>query len=126
MDERDQSSAAAAVRGFKDRRKATRYPITATAKFERKDASGQWQEVSGTTRDVGRAGLFMETETIPPVAVHLQFRVVLPAQQAGAMTLRLAGVGRVRHQQRRPRSGSGFGASVVWRLNAPESEKQRR
>lgn len=119
MDEREQTSAAP-VPGFNDRRKAARYPIIAMAKFQRKDASGQWQEVSGISRDIGRVGLFIETEIIPPVAAHLQIRVVLPPQRAGGMTLHLSGVGRVRHHQRRPRGGSGFGASVVWHLTTPE------
>jgi len=126
MNSRHHNSTDSPTRDSSDRRKTPRYPIAAAARFERQDASGRWQEAIGITRDIGRAGLFVETEALPPVASLLRFTVTLPAAENGAVTLRLGGVGQVRHCQRGPGGGTGFGASVVWHLNPPKPEEQAR
>jgi len=97
-----------------------RYPIISAATFEWQDASGRRHEAMGITRDIGRAGLFIETETVPLIGSLLQVRVTLPAPEKGAVALRLGGVGQVRHHQHWPGGGDGFGASVVWHLNTPK------
>jgi len=100
-----------------------RYLIAAAARFEWQDSNSNWQEAIGITRDIGRAGLFIETETIPLIGSLLQVRVTLLALEKGGVTLLLSGVGQVRHHQHRPGGGDGFGASVVWHLNTPEREE---
>ena len=124
INHRPENSAASPIQDASDRRKASRYPIAAAARFEWQDTSGQWREGIGITRNIGRAGLLVEAETLPPVPSFLRCKVTLPVSEIGAVTLRLSGVGQVRHCQHWPGGGAGFGASVVWQLNPPEREEQ--
>jgi hypothetical protein len=123
MNDRHHNSTVSPVGDASDRRRAPRYPIAAAARFERQDASGRWHEAIGITRDIGRAGLFVEAEVLPPVASLVRFTVTMPASENGAVTLRLGGVGEVRHCQHGPAGGTGFGASVVWHLKTPEPKE---
>lgn len=120
MNDGTKNAATDAVRTSADRRKAARYPISAAASFEWQDSNSNWPEAIGISRDIGGAGLFLETETIPPIGSLLHFRVTLPARETGPIVLSLSGVGQVRHHYRYPGGRNGFGASVVWHLTQPE------
>jgi hypothetical protein len=99
-----------------ERRKTVRYPITVAVSFQWQAADGRWDNTIGTTRDIGIAGLFVESESVPPVDSVLKLILTLPAASTFDTTLHLAGTAVVRHVQQDTCQTSGFGAEAVFRV----------
>jgi hypothetical protein len=102
-----------------DRRKSTRHLITGRVWFQWQTADGNWYGGVGTTRDIGKAGVFVESESIPPVASPLKLIVVLPTGWDSDTPLCLSGSGDVSHVQQKPSQTNGFGASAVFHTEVP-------
>jgi len=99
-----------------ERRKSVRHLIIGTVWFQWQTVDGNWCDGVGTTRDIGEAGVFVQCESIPPVASALKLIVVLPTE-----ALCLRGLGHVCHVPRESRQQSGFGASAVFQKELPMS-----
>jgi hypothetical protein len=95
--------------------------ITGRVWFQWQSAQGIWYDGVGTTRDIGKAGVFVESESVPPVASALKLIVVLPKERETDSTLCLSGSGHVRHVRQEPSQTKGFGASAVFRTEVPMS-----
>jgi hypothetical protein len=105
-----------------ERRKSVRYPINGLVQFQWRGADGQSYDAIGTTCDIGRGGVFIESDSIPPVASVLKLIVTLPAESKGDVTLQLGGIGVVLNVRRESRQAIGFGASTVFHVEVPTSE----
>ena len=99
-----------------ERRKSARHLITGRVWFQWQTVDGNWCDGVGTTCDIGEAGVFVQCESIPPVASALKLIVMLPTG-----TLCLRGLGHVCHVPQEPRQPSGFGASAVFQKELPMS-----
>ena len=119
MDKPVRYSATKAIR--EDRRRNVRYLITGTVWFQWLAADGNWYNAIGTTRDCGKEGLFIQSDSRPPMASPLRLVVTLPTTWKSGTSLCLSGTGCVRHIQREPRQASGFGASAVFHTEVPIS-----
>jgi hypothetical protein len=118
MDESDENSAS----GIKaeDKRRTIRYSITGAVRFEWKAVDGQRYEGIGITRDIGKGGVFIESDSIPSVGSPLKLTVTLPSEWTPNVTLQLSGSGTVCHVRQGHRQPSGFGASAVFHVEVPK------
>ena len=113
------------------KRKAIRHWITGVVQFQWRSADGQWHDALGMTRDIGKAGLFVESESVPPFSSALTLIVSLPAGWNKDIVPRLGGTGYVRHIRQEPSQPSAFGAAAVPHVEMPTykgkaQESQRR
>jgi hypothetical protein len=92
-----------------DRRKSERYSITVPVRFQWRAVDGRWHNAFGVTRDIGIAGLFVESASVPPVDSVLELTVTLPATSKFDTTLQLSCIAVVRHVQQESCQMSGFG-----------------
>ncbi len=109
-----------------DRRKNARHLIAGRVWFQWQSAERIWFDGVGTTHDIGKAGVFVESESTPPVASVLKLIVVLPTGWKTDTPLCLSGVGHVRHVRQEPSQTKGFGASAIFRTEVPMSAENRR
>jgi hypothetical protein len=103
-----------------DRRKTARFQVAGTAWCGWVAVDGH-RESWGTTNNIGMAGVFVESDTPPPVGTAVTLVVVLRTNRQTGITVCLRGAGDVRHVQQGPFQASGYGASVVFHTIAPES-----
>jgi len=91
-------------------RKAKRYPLRAPALFlwalpqDGKPRSGK-----GVTRDINISGVYVLTDTLPPVGARVQMEIVLPKMADTGFGMRLHGEGVVHRSE--PRGSKGAGSS---------------
>ena len=104
-----------------ERRKSARHLITGRVWFQWQAVDGRWCDGVGTTHNIGNSGVFVQCESIPPVASTLKLIVVLPTGWECDTPLCLRGYGYVRHVPQEPRHKSGFGASAVFQKEVPMS-----
>jgi len=107
-----------------ERRQSVRYPIVGEVLFQWKVAGGKWSEGRGLTHNIGINGVFIECESLPPVATHLRLFISLPSlpsPRSACKTLRLDGTGDVRHLQSVACGPRGYGASASFHLQSTES-----
>jgi hypothetical protein len=102
-----------------DRRKTLRYLITGAVRFEWQAVDGQWYKDIGITHDIGKGGVFIESDSIPQVGSPLKLTVTLPSASKPNTTLQLGGDGDVRHIRQEPSQTTGFGASAVFDVEVP-------
>ena len=106
-----------------ERRKTVRYPINGLVQFQWHATDGQTHDAIGTTRDIGRGGVFIESGSIPPVGSTLMISVTLPSESISTATLQLGGAGVVRNVRQESYQTIGFGASAVLHVEVPTSTK---
>jgi hypothetical protein len=116
----------AAVTYPNDRRKSVRYPITVEVKFKWQAEDGHWHHATGITRDIGIAGLFVESESVSSVDSVVKLTVILPATSKFKTALHLGGIAVVRHVQQKSSQGSGFGAVANFQRARPMSSVSKR
>ena len=119
MGESEECSASSSC--TEDKRHTIRYSITGAVWFQWQGSDGQWHDAFGVTRNIGKTGVFVESDSIPPVGSPLPLTVILPSESNPNMTLRLGGTGSVRHVRQERSQTIGFGASVVFRVEVQES-----
>jgi hypothetical protein len=120
MDESDEHSITNSSN--EDKRKDIRHSITGIVQFQWRSADGQWHDALGMTRDIGRGGVFIESDSIPPVGSPLKLTVTLPSASNPQITLQLGGMGSVRHVRQESLQKIGFGASAVFHVEVPMSK----
>lgn len=109
-----------------EQRKTKRYRLSARALFEWASHGGEPQGGQGVTRDINASGVYVVTDTLPPVGALIQLEVLLPKLADPGVGMSLAGEGVVlRVEPRRSRStkisDAGFAASVHFYPEATES-----
>ena len=104
-------------------RKNARYLITGMVQFRWQRVDGGWYDGIGITRDMGKGGAFIESDSIPPVGSTLMIAVTLPAESMSTVTLQLGGIGIVRNVRQESGQAIGFGASAVFHVEVPRSTK---
>jgi hypothetical protein len=104
-----------------ERRKSVRYPITGAVQLRWRGRDGQWYDGIGIARDIGKGGVFIESDLIPPIASTVKLIVTLPAESNSAVTLQLGGVGFVCNVRQELCQIIGFGASAVFHVEVPKS-----
>ena len=105
------------------KRKSVRFPITGTVRFEWQTADGQWYEGIGITDNIGKGGVFIESDSIPEVGSPLKLTAVLPSQSKPNISVQLGGTGYVCHVRREEYPTIGFGASAVFHLEVPPASE---
>lgn len=100
-----------------NQRQSTRFLLTAPVRFQWQAMDGEWHEAGGYTRNISKAGAFIESGTLPPIGSAVQMVATLPTKWRTDGALRLRGSGDVRHVRRL--DTSGFGVSVVLRVEVP-------
>ena len=119
MDESDEYSTTDAK--SKDKRRIFRYSITGAVQFQWRAADGQGYDDVGITHDIGKGGVFIESDSIPPVGSPLKLTVTLPSESTPNVTLQLSGSGTVCHVRQGHTQPSGFGASAIFHVDVPMS-----
>ena len=96
-----------------------RFKLHGRAWFEWESPDGERHQGEGITRNVSRAGAFIETQEPPAVATPV--RVIVSLCEAGrqGMQARLCGIGEVRRLCNGAPESVGFGVSVVFRTEVP-------
>ena len=73
----DKLPKSAAVDTYRDeRRESARHLITGRVWFQWQTVDGNWYDGVGTTRDIGKTGVFVHFESIPSVASALKLQLV--------------------------------------------------
>lgn len=123
MDESDEYSTTNSGKELK--RKTVRHSITGTVEFQWQAVDGRWHDGIGITRDIGKGGVFIESDSIPPVGSPLKLTVTLPSESSRNIILQLGGTGSVRHVRREPYPTNGFGVSANFHVEVPMSTVKR-
>ena len=90
-------------------RKARRYPLSAPVRFMWAPREGKPQTGRGVTRDINIAGVYVQTDALPPVGSRIQMELVLPRLGDTGPGMQLAGEGVVLRSE--PCSDTGVAAS---------------
>ncbi len=104
-----------------DQRKSARYLITGMVQFRWQAVDGQWYDGIGLTRDIGKNGVFIESDSIPPVGSPLTLIAILPSESKPEVTLQLSASGHVRHVRREQYPTNGFGVAADFHVGFPKS-----
>ena len=105
------------MQSVSEMRKAKRYRLSAPALFMAAPREGKPQSGRGVTRDINAFGVYILTDTSPPVGARVQLDILLPKLEDPGFGMSLAGEGvvvRVEPQgseSAEPRK-AGFAASV--------------
>lgn len=108
-----------------ERRRSKRYSVTAPVVVTWKGRNGRRKTAQGMTRDICLKGLFVATDTCPPVSSVVRCEVLLPeleGSQAPVARFVLQAVGRVVRTERDKVEGFGVRtrASVLADSVAPQ------
>jgi hypothetical protein len=111
----------------KELRKAKRYRLSAPALFLWAHHEGAPQSGRGITRDLNAAGVYVLTDTLPPVGALVQLDVLLPKLEDPGFGMSLAGEGVVLRVEAQGAgiSKAGFAASVNFYPEASASVLSR-
>ena len=94
-------------------RQFLRIPLGTTAVFLWGKRAAKKKRGKGVTRDISAGGLYLDTDTPPPVGSHVKLEFLLPKVRGVIENLRMKVTGRVvrvQPPQREEESGSGFAA----------------
>ena len=108
-----------------ERRSSQRFALRGDAKFQWRSGKGEWQEGSGTSRNLGRDGVFVESTVSPAVDSEVRMVVTFDGDKSKEMGVRLCGTGSVRHVYRGPEGESGYGARVNFRTEVTKAGGQQ-
>jgi hypothetical protein len=61
-----------------DRRKGKRFRLRLAVLFSWRDAQGRLQSGEGWSRDIGSRGIYVSTDTAPPIGTLLEMNIFLP------------------------------------------------
>src|SRR5271165_5179171 len=101
------------------RRRSVRYRITGSVCFHWRAEDGHWYEARGCTCNISKAGAFIESDNLPPLGSAVKLVATLPIGWRSDRPLSLSGAGDVRHVRQGACHASGYGASVVFRMEVP-------
>lgn len=90
-------------------RRAKRYRLTAPAIFLWAPQDGEPQRGAGETRDINTFGVFVVTDSLPPVGSRVQMEIMLPTLTDTGSGMHLQGEGIVLRGEPRGAEGTGSG-----------------
>jgi hypothetical protein len=102
-------------------RKAIRYRLSAPALFMWAPPDGKPQNGRGVTRDINTSGVFVVTDSVPPVGARVQMEIVLPKLADDSPGMHLQGEGVVLRCEYRDAGKCGFAASAQFYPEATEA-----
>lgn len=102
-------------------RKAKRYRLSAPALFLWAPLDGKAKSGHGVTRDINTSGVFVQTDSLPPVGARVQMEVVLPKLADASPGMRLQGEGVVLRCENGDVTKRGFAASAQFYPEASEA-----
>lgn len=104
----------------KDQRHTVRYSLTGTVQF-RWRADGRRHHGVGIVRDIGKGGIFIESDTLPILGSPITLLVMLPYKSTPLVMLQLSGSGYVRHVRQSAYPKRGFGVAADFRVDLSNS-----
>ena len=93
-------------------RKAIRYQLRAPALFMWAPQNGKPQSGRGFTRDINTFGVYVQTDSIPPVGARVQLEIVFPKLSDNGSGMHLHGEGVVLRCEGDHTHKGGFAASA--------------
>ena len=103
-----------------EHRKAARYRVGALALYWWQRADGTLQEAHGIARDISDRGVFVLAKDLPPLGVHVELQVHLPAVTGTSRSAQLHGEGTVVRTSGRGARDSGFAAAAVFHTGSSD------
>ncbi len=108
-----------------ERRKTARCLISGTVRFEWQAVNSQWHDGIAIIRDIGKGGIFVESDSIPQVGSQLKLTSILPSESKPNISVQL--VARVRCAMRDGRNTQQLASErrrfSMWRCRNPQSER---
>lgn len=103
-----------------DRRLHKRFDLSAPVTYSWKDQPGIRYSGQGTTRDVSECGLFVLTDSMPPVGAAIQFEVSFSFRDDSRVQMRARGMIVRAETAGNTEKAQGFAASTkaMWMYNA--------
>jgi len=102
-------------------RKAARYRVSAPAFYCWRRADGTLQEAQGISRDISDRGVFVLAKDLPPLGMHVELQVRLPAVPGTSRSAQLHGEGTVVRTSGRGARESGFAAAAVFHTGSSDA-----
>lgn len=102
-------------------RKAKRYRLSAPALFMWAPQDGKSRSGHGVTRDINTLGIFVVTDSLPPVGARVQIEVVLPKLADSSPGMHLQGEGVVLRCEQGDSTKRGFAASAQFYPEATDA-----
>jgi len=94
-----------------DRRRSYRYDVAAQVKFNWKDAEGVCHRDEGLVHDISQSGMFVLTNSHPPIGTTVRFQIFL--QSAAAARVRVEAQGQIIRLERSDPSHARCGLAVA-------------
>lgn len=109
-----------------DRRLHKRFDLTAPVTYSWKDRPGVRRSAQGTTRDVSECGLFVLTDSLPPLGTAIQFEVSFSFRDDSRVQMRARGM-IVRAEPGDAEKVRGFAASTkaLWMYNTAAKSAEK-
>ncbi len=95
-------------------RRAKRYGLSATALFMWAPQDGRPKNGKGVTRDINTLGVYVQTDSLPPVGARIQMEIVLPKFADSNPGMHLQGEGIVIRCENGEATKCGFAASALF------------
>jgi hypothetical protein len=102
-------------------RRAKRYGLSAPALFMWAPQDGKPTNGKGVTRDINAIGVYVQTDSLPPVGARIQMEIVLPKLTDSKPGMHLQGEGVVLRCESGKATKSGFAASALFYPEATEA-----
>lgn len=102
-------------------RRAKRYHLSAPALFMWAPKDGKPRNGKGVTRDINALGVYVQTDSLPPVGARVQMEIVLPKLADSRPGMHLQGEGIVLRCESGEATKRGFAASALFYPEATEA-----
>ena len=102
-------------------RRAKRYRLSVPALFMWALQDGKPRNGKGVTHDINALGVYIQTDSLPPVGARVQMEIVLPKLADSSPGMHLQGEGIVLRCERADATKRGFAASALFYPEATEA-----
>jgi hypothetical protein len=102
-------------------RRAKRYGLSVPALFTWAPQKGKPRNGKGVTRDINALGVYVQTNSLPPVGARVQMEIVLPKLAGSSPGMHLQGEGIVLRCESGEATKRGFAASALFYPEATEA-----
>jgi hypothetical protein len=102
-------------------RRAKRYRLSVPALFTWATQGGKPRNAKGVTRDINALGVYVQTDSLPPVGARVQIEIVLPKLADSSPGMHLQGEGTVLRCESEEATKRGFAASALFYPEATEA-----
>jgi len=102
-------------------RRAKRYGLSVPALFTWAPKEGKPRNGKGVTRDINALGVYVQTDSLPPVGARVQMEIVLPKLADSSPGMHLQGEGIVLRCESGEATKRGFATSALFYPEATEA-----